>query len=120
MREALFIKKNAQKWQEYEHFETQDPDEMATRFTTLVDDLAYAKTFYPHSKVTRLINGLAVSIYQSIYQNKKKNIRGLLVFGKPNCRWLSGKIIKHFFSLLSFLRFVVPWASYHLCVIMNL
>ena len=29
MREALFIKKNAQKWQEYEHFETQDPDEMA-------------------------------------------------------------------------------------------
>ena len=45
MREALFIKKNAQKWQEYEHFETQDPDEMANRFTTLVDDLAYAKTF---------------------------------------------------------------------------
>ena len=45
MREALFIKKNAQKWQEYEHFETDDPDEMANRFTTLVDDLAYAKTF---------------------------------------------------------------------------
>ena len=43
MREALFIKKNAQKWQEYEHFQTDDPDEMAGRFTTLVDDLAYAK-----------------------------------------------------------------------------
>lgn len=82
MREALFIKKNAQKWQEYEHFETDDPDEMASRFTTLVDDLAYAKTFYPHSKVTRLINGHAVSIYQSIYQNKKEKYSRLISFWK--------------------------------------
>lgn len=82
MREALFIKKNAQKWQEYEHFQTDDPDEMASRFTTLVDDLAYAKTFYPHSKVTRLINGLAVSIYQSIYQNKKEKYSRLISFWK--------------------------------------
>ena len=82
MREALFIKKNAQKWQEYDHFKTDDPDEMASRFTTLVDDLAYAKTFYPHSKVTRLINGLAVSIYQSIYQNKKEKYSRLIGFWK--------------------------------------
>ena len=78
MREALFIKKNAQKWQEYEHFETRDPDEMANRFTTLVQDLAYAKTFYPQSKVTRLINGLADSINQSIYQNKKEKYSRLI------------------------------------------
>lgn len=82
MREALFIKKNAQKWQEYEHFETDDPDEMASRFTTLVDDLAYAKTFYPQSKVTRLINGLASAIYQSIYQNKKEKYSRLISFWK--------------------------------------
>ncbi len=82
MREALFIKKNAQKWQEYEHFQTDDPDEMANRFTTLVDDLAYAKTFYPHSKVTKLINGHAVSIYQSIYQNKKEKYSRLISFWK--------------------------------------
>jgi len=82
MREALFIKKNAQKWQEYEHFGTDDPDEIANRFTTLVDDLAYAKTFYPQSKVTRLINGLAVSIYQSIYQNKKEKYSRLINFWK--------------------------------------
>ena len=47
MREALFIKRNAKKWQEYQHFETDDPDEKADRFINLVDDLAYAKTFYP-------------------------------------------------------------------------
>ena len=34
-------------------------DEMANNFTELVNDLAYAKTFYPTSKVTQFINGQA-------------------------------------------------------------
>ena len=105
MREALFIKKNAQKWQEYEHFETKDPDEMAGRFTTLVDDLAYAKTFYPHSKVTRLINGLAVSIYQSIYQNKKEKYSRLISFWKTELPMIIRRNHKVF--LFTFIVFAV-------------
>jgi uncharacterized membrane protein SpoIIM required for sporulation len=105
MREALFIKKNAQKWQEYEHFETDDPDEMANRFTTLVDDLAYAKTFYPQSKVTRLINGLAVSIYQSIYQNKKEKYSRLISFWKTELPMVIRKNHKTF--LFTFIVFAV-------------
>ena len=73
MREALFIKKNADKWTEYQNSPTDNPDEMADRFVTLIDDLSYAKTFYPKSKVTRWINGIAAGIYQNIYQNKKEN-----------------------------------------------
>src|SRR6476646_2171926 len=80
MREALFIKRNAKKWQEYQHFETDDPDEKADRFINLVDDLAYAKTFYPHGKVTRWINSLSVSTYQTIYQNRSQNIRRIINF----------------------------------------
>lgn len=105
MREALFIKKNAQKWQEYEHFETNDPDEMAGRFTTLVDDLAYAKTFYPHSKVTRLINGHAVSIYQSIYQNKKEKYSRLISFWKTELPLIIRRNHKVFF--FTFIVFAV-------------
>lgn len=105
MREALFIKKNAQKWQEYEHFETDDPDEMANRFTTLVDDLAYAKTFYPQSKVTRLINGLAVSIYQSIYQNKKEKFTRLISFWKTELPLIIRK--NHSVFLFAFIVFSV-------------
>ena len=71
MREGMFIKKNVDKWNEYQHNETNDPDETAERFITLVDDLSYAKTFYPKSKVTRWINGIAAAIYLSIYKNKK-------------------------------------------------
>ena len=105
MREALFIKKNAQKWQEYEHFQTDDPDEMANRFTTLVDDLAYAKTFYPHSKVTRLINGHAVAIYQSIYQNKKEKYSRLISFWKTELPLVIRKNHKTF--LFTFIVFAV-------------
>ena len=74
MREARFIKKNVDKWNKYQQEETTSPDEMADRFMTLLDDLSYAKTFYPKSKVTRWINGIAGSIYQSIYQNKKQKV----------------------------------------------
>ncbi len=82
MREAMFIKKNAEKWKEYQYETTNNPDETAERFITLIDDLSYAKTFYPRSKVTRWINGIAASIYQSIYQNKKEKYSRIFQFWK--------------------------------------
>lgn len=44
---------------------------MAASFTQLVDDLAYAKTFYPSGKVTHYINSQASRIYLDIYKNRK-------------------------------------------------
>jgi hypothetical protein len=41
-----FIKKNIDKWRQYQYEKTADPDEMASRFTELVNDLGYAKTFF--------------------------------------------------------------------------
>ncbi len=105
MREALFIKRNAKKWQEYQHFETDDPDEKADRFITLVDDLAYAKTFYPHGRVTRWINSLAVSTYQSIYQNRKQSISRIFKFWKTELPLLFRKY--HRVLLFTFVFFAV-------------
>jgi uncharacterized membrane protein SpoIIM required for sporulation len=82
MREALFIKRNAEKWNKYQHEPATDPDEQAERFITLLDDLAYSRTFFPQSKVTRWINSIATSIYQSIYQNKKEKFGRLWSFWK--------------------------------------
>ncbi len=82
MREAMFIKKNAEKWKTYQHQETQNPDETAERFITLIDDLSYAKTFYPKSKATRWINGIAASIYHNIYKNKKEKYGRIFQFWK--------------------------------------
>lgn len=105
MREALFIKKNAQKWNEYQYLQTEDPDQMADRFITLLDDLSYAKTFYPHSKVTQWINSLAVSIYQTIYQNKKQRFSRLITFWRYELPLMFRKYHKTF--LYSFLLFIL-------------
>ncbi|NII25729.1 stage II sporulation protein M [Pseudoflavitalea sp. X16] len=72
MREGLFLKKNIDKWKQYQYEAASNPDEMAQQFTELVNDLGYAKTFYPHSKVTQYLNGLASKIYLGIYKNKRE------------------------------------------------
>lgn len=82
MREAMFIKKNAEKWKDYQQAAPSDPDEASERFITLMDDLAYAKTFYPKSNVTKWINGLAAGVYQNIYKNKKEKYSRIFTFWK--------------------------------------
>jgi uncharacterized membrane protein SpoIIM required for sporulation len=72
MREALFVKQNSARWKQYETEPTRDPDELAERFISVTDDLAYAKTFYPESKTTAYLNNLAAGFHQSIYRNKKE------------------------------------------------
>jgi uncharacterized membrane protein SpoIIM required for sporulation len=79
MREGQFIKQNKQRWSEYEH-PTEDPDELARRFTYLVDDLSYAKTFYPGSNTVRYINSLAANIYLSIYRARKEKSSRVITF----------------------------------------
>lgn len=82
MREGQFIRKNIEKWRNYQNKPARDPDEMAAQFTDLVNDLGYSKTFYPHSKVTIYLNGLASRIYLGIYRNKKEEGSRLLRFWK--------------------------------------
>jgi len=104
MREAKFIKNNVDKWDQYQHEETKDPDEMADRFIALLDDLSYAKTFYPKSKVTRWINGIAGSIYQSIYQNKQQSFSRVILFWRYELPLLFRRY--HKILLFTFLLFV--------------
>ncbi|HEY9256594.1 stage II sporulation protein M [Chitinophaga sp.] len=82
MRESLFIKKNLSRWKQYQEEPTDDPDEMAERFVSVLDDLSYAKTFYSFSKVTRYINGLAAGIYHRIYQHRKEDVGRFQLFFK--------------------------------------
>ena len=107
MREARFIKKNVDMWNKYQHVTTKDPDEMADRFMGLLDDLSYAKTFYPKSKVTSWINGIAANIYQNIYQNKKQSFSRLIRFWQFDLPLLFKKYHKVFlFTFLLFVSFV--------------
>jgi uncharacterized membrane protein SpoIIM required for sporulation len=79
MREGQFIKRNLKRWESYKEPAT-NPDEVARQFTYLVDDLSYAKTFYPKSSTVKYINSLAANIYLSIYRNKKEKGNRLITF----------------------------------------
>jgi uncharacterized membrane protein SpoIIM required for sporulation len=103
VREGLFIKKNIDKWKEYQYQETTDPDEMAQRFTELVNDLGYSKTFYPHSKVTQYLNGLASRIYLNIYKNKREQTSRIWRFWKTELPLTVRKY--HLTILIAFLIF---------------
>ncbi|MBK8520514.1 MAG: stage II sporulation protein M [Chitinophagaceae bacterium] len=107
MREAMFIKKNAEKWDKYQHSPTDNPDETAERFVNLIDDLSYAKTFYPKSKVTRWVNGIAAGIYQSIYKNKKEKYSRIFIFWKYELPLLFKRYHRIFlFTTILFVLFV--------------
>lgn len=82
MREALFIKKNKDRWTEISQTPSSDTDEMAAEFVQLTDDLGYAKTFYPFSNVTKFLNAEASKRYLNIYKNRREEKNKLLVFFK--------------------------------------
>lgn len=82
MREALFVKQNSEKWKRYQQMRTENSDELAERFIDITNDLAYANTFYPKSKTTAYLNGLAAVLHQSIYKNKKEDSNRFITFWK--------------------------------------
>ena len=76
MREVAFIKQNKQKWLDFEEAifgkSKKNPDEMASLYIHLVNDLSYAQTYYPKSKTVVYLNYLASQIYQKIYKTKRE------------------------------------------------
>ena len=78
MKEITFLKRNANKWREIEHFlehsYAKNPDKLADLFIELTDDLSYARTFYPDSQTAHFLNDLAIQIHQEIYKNKRERM----------------------------------------------
>lgn len=107
MREAQFLKQNADKWKQYEqelhHFDS--PDTFADRFVDLTDDLAYSKTFYPNSNTSKYLNGLTSLFHQKIYKNKKEKSARIISFWQYELPYLFKQY--HRQLLYSFLFFIV-------------
>ncbi len=84
MREIAFIKQNKIKWLDFEnaiHIKSiKNPDEMASLYIQLVNDLSYAQTYYPKSKTVVYLNHLSSQIYQKIYKTKRADTNILFSF----------------------------------------
>jgi uncharacterized membrane protein SpoIIM required for sporulation len=84
MREVAFIKQNKEKWLDFEQVifgkSKKNPDEIASLYIHLINDLSYAQTYYPKSKTVVYLNYLASQIYQKIYKTKRVEKNKFLSF----------------------------------------
>ncbi len=86
MREAAFIKQNKTRWEEFEKVikspQNAQPDRLAELFIQITDDLAFARTQYPESRITRYLNDLASKVHLEIYKNKREEKNRFITFWK--------------------------------------
>lgn len=107
MREAAFIKRNQDRWQQIERELTTlkpKPDRLAEIFIQLTDDLSFARTQYPESRVTKYLNNLASKIHLEIYKNKKEDRNRFITFWKHELPLLMYESRRQlFYSLMIFI-----------------
>ncbi|MCK0178144.1 stage II sporulation protein M [Flavobacteriaceae bacterium S0862] len=86
MREVAFIKQNKEKWLDFEKAifgkTLKNPDELASLYIHLVNDLSYAQTYYPKSKTILYLNNLAAKAFQKIYKTKREDSNRFVHFWK--------------------------------------
>ena len=86
MREVAFIKQNKEKWLSFEkaivNNDFDNPDELASQYIHVINDLAYAQTYYPKSKVIAYLNQLSANAYQKIYKTKSTDTNRIVSFWK--------------------------------------
>ena len=117
MREVIFVKKNKNKWVNYESMLTSNtrinPDDLTVMYLDLTDDLAYASTYYPDSKLTAYLNELSGIAHRKIYKTKKVSGNAIKRFYLHDFPLMFYKYQKHL--LLSFFVFflfaAIGWYS---------
>jgi len=84
MREASFVKQNKEKWIGFENALDYNakinPDDLASYYIQLTNDLSYAQTYYPASKTLLYLNSLASQAHQKIYITKKESKNKIVSF----------------------------------------
>lgn len=113
MREIAFIKQNKEKWLEFEQAifgkAKKNPDELASLYIQLVNDLAFAQTYYPKSKAVIYLNNLAARTYQLIYKTKRHEKNRILSFfttDVPLTVYTNRRYVLYAFALFGFFLFI--------------
>ena len=93
MKEAVFIYLNKEKWKGYEihlrNIRQETPDSLADIYIDITNDLSYAQTHYPGSKIAVYLNGLSSKLHQFIHEKKKLKFSQLLNSGRKRFPWRS-------------------------------
>ncbi len=111
MREVAFIKQNKEKWLDFEKAiydnQRKDPDELASLYIHLVNDLSYAQTYYPKSVVRKYLNQLASKAFQKIYKTKRADTNRFVHFFRTEVPLLMRQYRRYvLYAFLLFATFV--------------
>lgn len=111
MREVAFIKQNKEKWLNFEKAifgkTLKNPDELASLYIQLVNDLSYAQTYYPKSKTILYLNNLAAKAFQKIYKTKREDSNRFVHFWKVEVPLIVYEYRRYvYYSFIIFLSFV--------------
>lgn len=84
MREVAFLRQNSEKWKSFEALlknpKKESADTIADLYIKISNDLAYAQSNYPDSKTTAYLNELAIKAHNTLYRNKRADLRTLIGF----------------------------------------
>lgn len=84
MKEVAFIQQNKEKWLEFESFSKGsrrvDAQKLSELYISLVNDLAYAQTYYPKSRTVEYLNQLCARAFQKIYKTKRNKAGRMVEF----------------------------------------
>ncbi|MGI9158457.1 MAG: stage II sporulation protein M [Saprospiraceae bacterium] len=100
MRETKFIEQNQEKWSRYEQMlqdNRRDPEHLNELFVQIMDDLSYARTFYPNRSVRTYLNSMAQRIFHQVYRGKRFPKSRFILFWTdeaPRAIWESRKAMQ--------------------------
>jgi len=109
MKEVVFVRQNRGKWKRYEdclkHIGQQSPDVLADIFIDITNDLSFAQSHYPDSRIYFYLNSLSIRLHQFINRKKKEKFSRILSYWKLEVPLVMYRARKEL--LYSFLIFAV-------------
>jgi len=109
VKEAVFFRQNRGKWKRYEdclkNIEQESPDALADIYIDIVNDLSFAQSHYPDSRIYFYLNNLSIRLHQFINRKKKEKFSRFVTYWKQEVPQVMYNARKEL--LYSFLIFAV-------------
>lgn len=109
MREVAFIAQNKQYWLNVEQIISGNTpvsaDDLVDTYNKLLNDLSFAKTYYPKSKVLLYLNYLTAQLHLKIYKKSRFSLLRVITFFKTEVPLLAFQY--RYFLYFSFFLFFV-------------
>ncbi len=117
MKLPSFIKQKEKTWSKFDQYLKMksgvDSEVLADLYIEILEDLSYARTFFPKSDLIPYLNSLANRAHRKIYRSKKENSNRLVNFYKTDFPLMFYKYQKYLLiSFAVFLLFtIIGWYS---------